>query len=190
MYVEKYSREQDIEPLSEHHVEVGFSECFFEDHENRFVIEGRIDLIGKLQGLDCIMDHKFQSRAYWLYNKSIQFKNYILASDVNTLIINYIRLHDKKDTDSLTREVVTMNSVEKEVWRRRLIQLYMRIKKNLQNKDKERNWNECSGGFFTNDKEKMKTCWYTQLCEECDPQVAERKEKILYKVDEAVWRPW
>lgn len=190
MYIEKYNLEGDIIPTSEHAVEVGFSECFYEDSENKFLIEGRFDIVGKLQGLECIADHKFQSRAYWLYNRGIQFKNYILASGLNTLIVNYIRLHDNKTAESFSREVVSMNSLEREAWRRRLTQIYMRIKKQVLSKEFNHNWNECGGHTFTNDKEKIRVCFYTHLCEELDPQVAANKERILYKIDEQIWRPW
>lgn len=191
LYVEHWWNKEDIMPLSEQHVEVGFSECFYEDKENIFILEGRLDLIGKLQGLDCVMDHKSQSKSSQLYGKSIQFKNYLMASKLNTLIINYIRLHDKKDIEkSWQREVVTMNSIEVEAWRRRLTQVYFRIKANVQASQRgsqyERNWNSCSGAWGGAEN----ACWYTQLCEEIDPKVAKNRESTLYKIDEAQWRPW
>lgn len=192
MYIEKYEIQGDIIPLSEHHIEVGFSEKFYEDAENRFAIEGRIDLYGKKmpEGLDCIEDHKFQGRASLLYPKSVQFKNYLLASGMSTLFINYIRLHDKKDSDSISREVVTMNSVQKALWRQQLIQVFFNIKRNILAKSYDHNWNECSGHSYTADRTKLKYCWYCDLCEEPDPQVRANKERALYKIEENPWRPW
>lgn len=185
----------DIVPLSEQHVEVGFSKPIFEDADNLFVLEGRIDMIGKLQGLECWMDHKFQEKAHWLYLRSVQFKNYSLMSGLPG-IINYIRLSKKVEPETYTREVISLNSVELQVWHKRLIQIYMRMKKTLlaaQSSSKdviERNWAACKGDYQTFDKNQPKFCFYTALCEEIDPKMAEAKEKQLFKIKENPWRPW
>lgn len=194
-YAMKYQQE-DIQPLSENHVEIGFSENIYEDSENLFILEGRIDLIGKLQGLNVFVDHKFQSKTHWLYGRTIQFKNYALISKVDIGLINYVRLQQKIQPDSLTRDLITLNRVELTVWHKRLIQIFFRMKKTLlayqQNlKDGvERNWNACSGSHLTHDKDKPAYCWYNPLCEEIDPRVAENKERQLYKINENPWRPW
>jgi len=192
-YLYKY-QQNDIVPLSDQHVEVGFSETIYEDSDNLFVLEGRIDLIGTLQGLPCFMDHKFQMKTHWLYLRSIQIKNYMLISRMPMAVINYIRLQDKIQPDSLVRDVVSLNSVELAAWHKRLIQVFFRMKKTLQaNNSKtemDRNWNSCSGGRLTFDKDKSQYCWFTQLCEEIDPVIAEQKEKTLFKIKENAWRPW
>ena len=191
-YTAKYQKD-DIQPLSEQHVEIGFSEPIYEDSENLFTLEGRVDLIGTLQGLDCFMDHKFQSKSHYLYNRSVQVKNYMLITKKPAAVLNYIRLHDKVEKDTLTREVITLNSVELTAWHRRLVQIFFRMKKVVQatqGKEVERNWNACSGGRLTYDKLKPQFCWYTDLCEEVDPVISERKEKALFKIKENIWRPW
>ena len=192
-YTYKYQRD-DIRPLSPEHVEIGFSENVYEDSENLFVLEGRIDLIGKLQGLDCFMDHKFQGKTHYLYLRSIQIKNYMLISKMPMAVLNYIRLTDKTSDETLVRDIVTLNKVELDSWHKRLIQIFFRMKKVLQsfnsNREAERNWNACSGGRLTYDKEKPQYCWYRDLCEEIDPSMAERKEKALFKIKENMWRPW
>jgi hypothetical protein len=192
-YVFNY-QQNDIIPLSEQHVEVGFSESIFEDSENLFVLEGRIDIIGKLQGLECFMDHKFQTKTHWLYPRSIQFKNYSLITKLSMGVTNYVRLQQKIQPDSLTRDIITFNSVELAAWHKRLIAIFQRMKKVLQasqNKQEiERNWGACSGARLTYEKDKPQYCYYTTLCEEIDPRVAEGKEKQLFKIKENVWRPW
>jgi hypothetical protein len=193
-YLYKYQQD-DFQPLSEQHVEIGFSEPIYEDSDNLFILEGRIDLLAKLQGLDCLVDHKFQMKTHWLYMRSIQIKNYMLISKMPMAVINYIRLQDKLQPDSLVREIVTLNSVELATWHKRLIQVFFRMKKVLQAAQKdsnqaERNWNSCSGGRLTYDKDKPNYCWFTPLCEEIDPAIAEAKEKQLFKIKEAIWRPW
>ena len=187
-YVFQY-QQNDITPLSEQHVEVGFSENIYEDDENLFVLEGRIDLIGQLQGLDCFMDHKFQTKTHWLYLKSVQFKNYALITKLPMGIANYVRLQSKIQPDSLSRDIVTFNTVELAAWHKRLIQIFFRMKKALQTQP-ERNWNACSGGRLTYEKDKPQYCWYTGLCEEPDSKIVEAREKQLFKIKENVWRPW
>lgn len=191
-YVFKYQQD-DIMPLSEQHVEVGFSEPVYEDSDNLFVLEGRIDLVGTLQGLECITDHKFQTKTHWLYPKSIQLKNYCLVAKKPVAVINYVRLQDKIQPDSLSRDLVTFNSVELNAWHKRLVQIYFRMKKTLLaagGKELERNWNSCYGGRLTYDKDKPQYCWYRDLCEEVDPKAAEAKEKQLFKIKENAWKPW
>lgn len=198
-YVLYYQRVDDIIPLSEQAVEIGFSEPIYEDRENHFVLEGRIDVIGKIQGLDCFMDHKFQSKTYWLYNKSIQFKNYALISRVPMAVINYVRLTEKVvQNETLTREFITFNTVELNTWHKRLVKIFFEMKHVLQNADNRRNglgeaprnWGACQGERLTFDKDKPAYCWYTKLCEEVDPKIAHRKEESLFKVRAVQWRPW
>lgn len=188
-YTAKYAN-NDIMPISEQHVEIGFSESIHEDHENLFVLEGRIDVIGKWQGLDCVMDHKLQQKTHWLYMKSIQLKNYALITKSPMAVINYVRLANKVDENTLARDIVTFTRVELAAWQKRLVHIFMRMKKTLQSGQPERNWNACSSSRLTYDKSRPQYCWFTDLCETVDPQVAEAKEKTLFKIKENVWRPW
>src|SRR5690348_15830065 len=66
----------DVIPASPEHVEVGFSEVVYESASRLYLLEGRIDIMGTLQGLNTIVDLKFQGRTRELYKKSIQFRNY------------------------------------------------------------------------------------------------------------------
>lgn len=194
-YMYKYQAE-DIIPLSENHVEIGFSENIYEDSENLFILEGRIDILGKLQGLDIFMDHKFQIKRYWLYLSSVQLKNYALITKTPAAMLNYIRLHQKVQPDTLNRELITFNSVQLMAWHKRLIQIYFRMKKTIQavqsaqREGVEKNWSACSGDRLTFDKDKPQYCWYGTLCEEIDPRIVDGKERTLFKINEQVWRPW
>jgi hypothetical protein len=195
LYCNEYQRD-DVQPTSEQHVEVGFSEPIYEDSDNLFVLEGRIDLIGKLQGLDCFVDHKIQGKMYWLYMRSVQIKNYMLITKVPMAVINYIRLGDKVEKGStFARDIITLNKIEVDVWHKRLVAIFFRMKKTVQTFQSsrdgiDRDWNACSGGKLTYDKSKPAYCWYGPLCEEVDPVVALRKEQQLFKIKENPWRPW
>lgn len=193
-YCFEYQRE-DVIPVSEQHVEVGFSEPIYEDSDNLFVLEGRIDLLGKWRGLDVFVDHKIQGMRYWLYPNSVQFKNYSLITR-RTGVINYIRLTEKVVKDeTITRSLVTLQTPELNAWHKRLIQVFFRMKKTIQalqsSKDGvERNWSACKGHKLTFDKNKPEYCWYGTLCEEIDPTMLPKKEEQLFKIQEVPWRPW
>jgi hypothetical protein len=196
-YAVKYAKD-DFMPLSENHVEVGFSNIIYEDSENQFILEGRIDLIAKWQQLEAVfVDHKFQAKTYYLYPKTIQFKNYALATGITTGVINYIRTAEKsKEGLLLDREILNFNQIELAAWQKRVVQIFFRVKKALQSSQNngkneiEHNWNACNGMRLTYDKNKPQFCWYTPLCETVDQQVLESREKTLYKINENPWRPW
>src|SRR5215471_8255241 len=59
LYCYTYIAKEDIIPQTS---EIGFSERIYEDDENLFVLEGRIDLLAKYAGSDIVVDHKFQER--------------------------------------------------------------------------------------------------------------------------------
>jgi len=188
-YLLKY-RSQDIQPISEEHVEVGFSEAIYEDDSNLFVLEGRIDLLGTLQGLPIVCDHKVQLSTHWLYPHSIQFKNYALVSKIPTFVINYIRLGKEVKDDTMYRELVNFSISNLLAWKSKLINIYHNIKTSLVSRTFDHRWNSCSGSYKTYDKVQNHFCWYGSLCEEGDEKVRERKEHLLYKIQPNVWRPW
>jgi hypothetical protein len=194
-YAVKYAKD-DFMPLSENHVEVGFSNIIYEDNENQFILEGRIDLIAKWQQLEMVfVDHKFQAKTYYLYPKTVQFKNYALATGITTGVINYVRTADKFDAGTtLYREILNFNQIELAAWQKRVVQIFFRVKRAMQSTNGkgeiDRNWNACSGGRLTYDKAKPQFCWYTQLCETIDQHVLDNREKTLYKINENPWRPW
>lgn len=180
----------DFKPLSEQHVEVGFSEAIFEDDSNLFVLEGRIDLIGTIQGLNCIVDHKFQLSRHYLYEKSIQFKNYALISKTLMVFINYIRLSKSVDKTTLQRVPVSFTVPELLVWKQELIKIFFRVKQAILNSNFEKCWASCKGYGKTYTIEDPKYCIYRTLCEEYNEDMKVIKEKQLYQIKEDVWRPW
>lgn len=177
----------DFQVLSPQHLEVGFSEKIFEDSENLFILEGRIDMLCSLQGLDCLVDHKFQLRKHALYAKSIQFRNYALVAKKLLFIINYVRLTKSPDKGTLVRELVNFTVPELLAWKQKLIEIFFRIKKAKEVGDgggvPEQNFGACAGRFNY-------ACNYTTLCEESQPEVAKMKEKQLYSINSNPWRPW
>lgn len=185
-YFYKYQH-NDFKPLSEQSVEVGFSEPIYEDSENLFVLEGRIDMVGTLQGLQLIVDHKFQMREHDLYAKSIQFRNYALIGRTNLLMVNYIRLHKAVKDTTLQRELVNFTAFEHAAWKQKLIKIFFRMLQTKRAGDEgsavDQNFSACPGRFNY-------ACYYTQLCEEPSAEVLKLKQKQLYSINTVAWRPW
>ncbi len=188
-YIFKW-KDNEIVPLSEKHIEVGFSEPIYEDDENLFVLEGRVDLIGKLQGLECIVDHKFQFKRQWLYEKSLQFKNYALVCKKLMFIINYIRMAKTIDNNTFDRTLISFSVPELLAWKKKLIQIFFSIKDARLKGSYEQRWSACKGYGETYDKTATKYCKYTTLCEEPNDDMRLIKENTLYQVNPVEWRPW
>jgi PD-(D/E)XK nuclease superfamily len=176
----------DFKPISDESVELGFSYNLYEDDNYLFILEGRIDILGTIGGMPIFADHKFQLRARDLYKKSIQFRNYALASERSTGIINYIRLTKKVDNTTYKRDVTSFSRAELLDWKEQLIQIYYQIAEDEilipLNKHIYKNYAACSGKFGY-------PCNYTQLCEEIDPKVRENKLVQLYTKRQE-WKPW
>lgn len=188
-HVFKY-RNNDILPHSPESVEVGFSEPIYEDSDNLFVLEGRFDILGSLQGVNLVLDHKFQMRQRNLYKKSIQFRNYNLVSGYQTLMINYIRLTKKVDDSTFVREAISFQPAETRWWRAELIKYFFRIKEELEKQKLmacnylplRQEWGACAGKFGY-------PCSYTDLCEHTDSSLVQIIKSTRYQKREA-WSPW
>lgn len=191
-YVYKWQN-NDFLPDSPQHVEVGFSECIYEDDVNYFVLEGRMDLLGTYQGVPCVVDHKFQLSTHYIYPKTIQFKNYVLISGLTTLVINYVRLGKTVTQDTMARGLATFSREELKKWKERLIEIFFEIKLQILFNDTQaiyQNWSACQGDYKTYKQNEPRYCWYNQLCEETNERIKERKQNLLFKIKESTWRPW
>lgn len=169
-------------------VEKGFSYELFNTREYLFILEGRIDLIasmGNSNGFGFV-DHKFQLRERNLYPKSIQFKNYALATGLNLGIINYIRLHKEVSNKTFKRDIIAFNSQEIRAWRGELIDIYINVAKNLKADDSKwsfpRRRSQCSGKFGY-------ACQFIHICEEPNREVGELIKVQQYKKKKE-WKPW
>lgn len=189
-YCAKYMM-NDFKPVSPQHVEVGFSESIFEDDENLFVLEGRIDLLATYQGLPCFVDHKFQMSTHWLYKDSIQFKNYALVTKTPMAVINYVRLHKQINNDSMVRDIINFSIPQLISWKSKLAKIFFEIKGSLVAGAFENRWSACSGYHGkTFQRNKPRYCWYGQLCESENEEMRKRREKLLFNISETAWKPW
>lgn len=179
-------------PTSPDHVEVGFSEKLYEDEKRIYILEGRIDLLGRIAN-NCESgwaDHKFQVREKNLYLKSIQFRNYAMVTKCAIGVVNYIRFAKKMEVGkTFKRAVISFSRLEMDAWRRNLILTYRKIEEVIQannwynEEDKFRERSACSGKYGY-------PCDYTKLCEDfMIPQLIKINEQSEYRV-KAEWRPW
>lgn len=174
--------QNEIIPFSSEHVEVGFSVPLYEDNDKLYILEGRIDLMGTVSGVPCVVDHKYQLRRHELYLKSIQFRNYTLASNYTMLLVNYIRLAKNIDNYTIKRESVGFSALEMINWKNRLIGMYDKVYNSLESGQFDQRISSCPGKFG-------QECQFTPLCEEIDEKFREHKKKTLYTIGQP-FRPW
>ena len=166
------------EPL----VEKGFSFPLLDTNEALFVLEGKIDLIGWMSGMELFMDHKFQSRSHALYPKSIQFRNYAMVTGFKTGIINYVRLHKELTKDTMERKIISFAPGELTDWRTEVTDTFFKIEKEISKGTFYKQRASCNGRYGF-------PCQYTRICDERDPVlIANIKESLYKKKDE--WKPW
>lgn len=168
----------DPEPL----VEQGFSYELLNDSSYLFVLEGRIDLLGRLASQTVWLDHKFQGRRHDLYKKSIQFRNYSLATNLTMGLVNYIRLSKEITKDTFVRDVVTFGANERRLWREELIEIYKKIAAEQASGHHTKNRASCSGKFSI-------PCEFTRICEEYSLVTVDAIKNTYFKKREP-WSPW
>jgi hypothetical protein len=121
-------------------------------------------------------------RQHNLYKKTVQFRNYALATDKNMMIVNYIRMTKKVDKDTFRRDIASFTKPELGVWRGRLLQIYDQVAHAKRYGTYEQRWSACSGRY-------SQQCPFTALCEEWDTGLIESKKQTMYKIKEA-FKPW
>ena len=162
-------------------VEKGFSFPLLDTNEYLFVLEGKIDLIGWMSGMELFMDHKFQTRSHQLYTKTIQFRNYAMVTGFKTGIINYIRLHKEITKDTLERKIISFAPGELNDWKKELIDTFISISKKM-GQDQYKNRAACIGRYGF-------PCQYVKICDERDLVTIQAIKETLYKKKEH-WTPW
>lgn len=173
---------KDFKPTSPEHVEVGFSHKVYEDDDFLFILEGRIDGMGSFDGHPVWWDHKFQLRSRDLYKKSIQFRNYAMATGMTMGLVNYIRLTKEVTKDTFKRDIISFYTAELRWWREELIDIYKDIAVSVGLDSFKKNYSACSGKFGY-------PCDFTPLCEELLPEIGKAKKEQLYTIREE-WKPW
>ena len=196
LYVSRWLND-DFTPLKDG-IEVGFSHLLYEDSEVKFILEGRIDLIHKIQdNLLCFTDHKTQSKRAYLYHYTPQFKTYALVTGFEYGMINYFGLQEDKSNkllrsnDLFRRELIYFKPAMLDEWREKLIttftEIYSILTANMTGSPEElfyarRNDSACQG-FYNY------PCHYTALCEEHNWEMKQRIKAFKY-LKTLPWSPW
>lgn len=169
-------------------VEVPFAVKLYEDKYVIFILEGRIDLIGKYAGFGPLfVDHKTQDKISNYYPRKTQFLCYSLATGLEHGMINYFGLQkDLKNGISLRQKLIHIPRSFVETYKEYLIKkvfmpLFFAMKSN---KGFEQRWNSCSGN------NENSPCQYTMICEAgSNPETQVLIKKQFYE-KVASWSPW
>ena len=129
MYAKRYQSES-IEVLG---VEVGFSIILYEDSKHLFIYEGRPDRIFKMinpfnknEKVLCVSDDKTRARNVDLVDYNDQVNGYLLATNTNWFMYNYMGKQD--DTKkAFERQLVYRGNAELEKWKQITIKWYFRM---------------------------------------------------------------
>lgn len=119
-------------------VEVGFSKVLFEDSDNLFIYEGRVDLMVDLtqrplgQPPDQIVDHKTQSQNYSIYEFNNQVIGYLWATGAHTFVYNYLTLTKEP---KFHRAAYEFRPDQIEDWRLRTVKWFHRLRECLEKKE-------------------------------------------------------
>lgn len=196
LYDINYTVKSDFQVPNPETVEVGFSEEIYNDGNNQFILEGRIDLAEAFIGqTKVVVDHKSQGRVKNLYKKSIQFRNYAMIMKVSMLIINYIRFNKNPTKDTFVRDISSFTAVEHNSWRVELINLFKRIA------DFKNDINLCNDNYhlqLTINEHKRRSscgghfgypCEDTDLCDEPNQAILINIKSMNYEKKDP-FKPW
>lgn len=189
-YLNKYEDEDaNMEIIA---TEGGFSQLLFENDERRYILEGKIDLVGSKQpeGL-FVMDHKTQSRKddRWEFNH--QVCNYLHFTKANYFIYNYIGLQDKLPAEGLRRCIYKPPEGMIDQWLKEVkltfdqMYNYITVPIAYNHKDEvfPRRRSAC-------DSSKYGLCQYHKLCSVPDDSIWTEVVKSAYKEKDEKWRAW
>lgn len=176
-----YMRNDFIPVMSER----GFSIPIYESDDFYFVLEGRIDLIALTQDrtTKLVMDTKTQDREYQHYPRSIQFKNYCLATGLNHCVINYVRWHKQLQDNTFERKSVYFSNKYLMDWKQELITIFFKMAHAIITDRYEKRLSTCQNAGWG------KPCQFVELCDEKDLRIRNELIKINY-MEKPVWRPW
>lgn len=189
-------------------VEKGFSYLLYEDSSRRYILEGKIDLIGKGKPYGLfVMDHKTQSRKDDKYPYNHQVCNYMnymrrQGKPADYFVYNYIGIQDNLPPDGMRRQIYApppgmLDQWEKEVKRTfdDLFDIMTKCNSNGMTNEKgeriivpdieafKRKRSAC-------DSSKYGLCHFHKLCSIPDGSKWYEAVRKHYKEKEQRWRAW
>lgn len=154
----------------------GFSIVLYEDSHYRFIYEGEPDLIVQTSPVESryqIVDHKTESRRSNLYFYNNQALGYCTALQTDIFTYNYFSLiKTGKPSDWFRRVSKIFSKEDLDSWKSTTIQWYFRTLACVATKEFPKSM-QCDG--------KYGVCQYHTLCEQTNPEIIVRLEKMHYK---------
>lgn len=176
-------------------IEQGFSYLLYEDKYKRYILEGKIDLIAKLQPYGLIvMDHKTQSRKDDIWELNHQVMNYlnymrVTATEADYFVYNYIGLQDKIPKEGMRRSIYKPHPNMLIQWSKEVIKTFDDMFEilsitgdNFRELSFNRHRSACSS--------KYGLCQFYKLCSV--PDHSKWNDSVLshYRIRDEKWRAW
>lgn len=165
--------------------ERGFSVPIYESDDFYFVLEGRIDLIALTANRETklVLDTKTQERETQIYPRSIQFKNYCLATGLNHCVINYVRWHKDMKENTFERKSVYFTNLYLLQWKKELIRIFFKMAHAIIVNKYEKRLSTCQNNGYG------KPCQFVELCDERNETVKNGLIEINF-MEKPKWEPW
>lgn len=190
-YLSKYEDEdQAIEVIA---VEQGFSWLLYEDSSRRYILEGKIDFVGKGRPYDLfVMDHKTQSRFDDRWEMNHQVMNYMSFTKANYFIYNYIGLQEKLPINGMRRMIYKPHPGMLEQWQKEVKETFDQmfhyiLMNSIVNKENDICYPRRRAAC---DASKYGLCAYHKLCSVPDESPFKLTVFSGYKEKEEKWSAW
>lgn len=181
-------------------VEQGFTWLLYEDSGRRFLLEGKIDFVGRNNKYGLfVMDHKTQSRFDDRFEFNHQVCNYMSHTKANYFVYNYIGLQDKLPKEGLRRIIYKPHPGMLDQWKFEVMQTFQQMyhyRDQLAEHEDYRIYLE----IFENlvyprrraacDASKYGLCAYHKLCSVPDDSKWVKVVESAYKEKDEKWRAW
>jgi hypothetical protein len=173
-YQQTYKNE-DWTPIA---IEHGFSKLLYEDDENLFVYEGRVDLVARdSKGQLLIIDHKTQSMTYSIYPFNNQIIGYLWATDATEFVYNYLVLTKEPQ---FRRAPHPFSPAQISAWKESTVKWFLRIKAAIQSAEFVPSL-QCETKFGK--------CQFTTICEQPNEKIKQFIVGSNYKARKK-YRSW
>ena len=170
-YAENWKNETWI-PLG---TEKGFSKILYENEDDLFILEGRVDLVCMVGSNLLIVDHKGAGSKESLCAFNNQVLAYLWAANAQEFVYNYIVF---TKIPQYIRAVHKFTLKQIQDWKDEIIDTCFRIKS-----DRERNQftksYQCQGRGI---------CWYLPICEQTNENV--RDDIVRSNFEKEIYRSW
>lgn len=162
----------DIKPLVRHGIvgtEVGFTKKLYEDGFVIYLVEGRMDLLARIDDIKIVVDNKTQAQHKTLYSHRPQVMTYLWATGYNYFLYNYFGVQKTYvEGETLWRDLVYVQPWQIERWVETMLRVFDEIRQiylgneilgtDATEYNFNQNLNSCSG------PDEKRACQYAMRC--------------------------